>query len=384
MKILNNLGIIKTVDTDKPFGATIKNETETEEGTPVVAELLADPINNLYRLIELAKITPTNQFDGDSTQYQIVEALQKLPNVLNDIERVLTLSGIVWNVDIDFDLIPKKYFFFARASENYVAGTTYYLRGSNVNPTYTLTSSGFKSGDELLVIVDTSARVYNLSSDSSISEVFTVMGLPLAFNDTNKMWYQDDDGRLISDDPSINDLQGSIRVETSDGTIVVNDMFVLKGFVLCYCFSTATGLYSFYQFDLNDLSTPFEIDLGSNFTNATDYNTYVYSDGTYLYATNDGNESSDDLSINKFSYDEENAVIAYISNTKLRPEFVKTTNAVVKNGGIYTMVGGALEFYSLTAGTKVSLGTYSSTLGQIFSFNGQFYFTNGEVAKKWF
>jgi len=383
MKILNNLGIIKTVDSDKPFGATIKNETETEEGTPVVAELLADPINNLYRLIELAKITPTNEFDGDSTQYQIVEALQKLPNLLNDVERVLTLSGSVWAVDFDFDLIPNKYFFLARASENYVSGTSYTLKGLNASPSYPLTSSGFKSGDELLVIVDSTARVYNLSSDSSISEVFTVMGSPLAFNDTNKMWYQDD-GRLISDVPSINDLQSTIRLETSDGTIVVNDMFVLKGFVLCYCFSTATELYSFYQFDLNDLSTPFEVDLGSNFTDTTDYDTYVYSDGTYLYATNGGNESSDDRSINKFSYDEANAVIASISKVNLHSDFVKTTNAVIKSGGIYTMIGGVLELYSLNAGTKESLGTYSSTLGQIFNFNGQFYFTNGEVAKKWF
>lgn len=383
MKILNNLGIIKTVDADKPFGATIKNETETEEGTPVVAELLADPINNLYRLIELAKITPTNQFDGDSTQYQIVEALQKLPNTLNDIERVLTLTGTVWSVDIDFDLIPRKYFFFARASENYVAGTTYYLRGSNVNPSYHLTSSGFKSGDELLVIVDKIARVYNLSSDSSISEAFTVMGLPLAFNDTNKMWYQDD-GRLISDVPSINDLQSTIRLETSDGTIVVNDIFVLKGFVLCYCFSTATGLYSFYQFDLNDLSFPVLVDSSLILGEIDNYNPYIYTDGSFIYITNNGNNTSTDNVILKLDYDVDNAILISVLNITINNEFVKTTNSVIKNGLLYTMIDGALESYSLTSSAKTSLGTYSSTLGQIFSFNGQFYFTNGDVAKKWF
>jgi hypothetical protein len=48
------------------------------------------------------------------------------------------------------------------------------------------------------------------------------------------------------------------------------------------------------------------------------------------------------------------------------------------------MVLGVLESYNLSTGIKTVLGTYSSVLGQVFSFGGQIYYSTGEVAKKWF
>lgn len=47
------------------------------------------------------------------------------------------------------------------------------------------------------------------------------------------------------------------------------------------------------------------------------------------------------------------------------------------------MIAGVLESYNLTSGAKTSLGTYPSTTGDLFSYNGQVYYGSGEVAKKW-
>ena len=121
MKVLGNLPITKKNDSNIPFGARIQNETSTQEGTPVVDDVLQDILSNSYKLLALTGISPTNNFDSEATQYQIVEALQKLPNATNDIEQILSLDGNVWSVPLNIDIIPNKYFFIARAEEKYVS-----------------------------------------------------------------------------------------------------------------------------------------------------------------------------------------------------------------------------------------------------------------------
>jgi hypothetical protein len=382
MKVLGNESVVKVSNVNFPFGGSIQNETETQEGTPVGNYLFDDILANIYKLLQLAGITPTNTFDSDTTQYQIVQALQLLPNNLNDIERVLTVTGPICNVPLNLNILPKKYFFLARASDDYVAGTSYFIRGSTTNPTYPIVTDGFKSGDELLVIVDNTTRIYSLSQSTSNDSIALSFDSPLAFNETNIVRYQHN-GRLINDGPSINDLQSIIRVETSDATFVVNDILVLKGFVLCFCFSPTTDIYAFYQFDLNDLATPFEIDAPS-FDREGDNNPYVYTDGTHIYITNGGNYDVADNSIRKYSYDTEDGSIAVVNTTTINASFVKTKNAVIKSGILYTMISGVLESYNLTSGAKISMGTYPSTSGDLFSYNGQVYYGSGEVAKKWF
>jgi len=166
MKILANLvSLVKRTDSNLPFGKTIQDETETQEGTPIIADLMQDFFSNWYRLLEMAKITPTDNFDGDSTQYQLVDALKKLPNDLNDVERVLTLDGTVWSVPFDLSILPNKYFFIARASEDYIAGTSYTFKGTGTE-TYSFTSKGFKSGSQIIVVIDLSGvRAYLLHQD---------------------------------------------------------------------------------------------------------------------------------------------------------------------------------------------------------------------------
>jgi len=47
MKVLGNLLVPKDSNSRYPFGSNIKNETDTEQGTPVVREIYGDPLMNL-------------------------------------------------------------------------------------------------------------------------------------------------------------------------------------------------------------------------------------------------------------------------------------------------------------------------------------------------
>lgn len=378
-------GIDKEVSSDFPDGAIV-NQDDTRDGTPVVREIYNDILANVYKLLDLAGIEPTGLEDSASKGYQIIDALKLLSNDLNDSEQVLSLTGSVWSIPLKLSILPDKYFVFVRATEDYVSGSSYTFKGSEVT-TYPFTSTGFKSGDLLLVIIDQAGvRAYSIAgaTSSSANEIFTVMGTPVAFNDTAKVWYQEA-GVLMSDVPSSDDLEARIRVDVSDGTVLVIDMFVLNGFVLCFCIIPASNTYFFRQFDLQDLSSSDPVTIsGTAFSNASDFFPYVYAEQGAVYVTNNMNTSANDYSIAKLTYNPGAATLTLYSVFAIDNTFVKTTNAAIKGTLLYTMISGALNSFNLSSGSKVSLGSYSGVAGQIFGFNGFVYFTSGEVAKKWF
>ena len=383
MRTIKNLAIPQNNDAKFPF-STIQNETDTLDGTPVVEEIYGDILTNLYKILQTSGVIPTGTQDNDNTQYQLVEAIRKLPNLLNDIEQVLTLTGTVWSIPLNIDFLPNKYVFVARATDNYVAGLSYTFKGSTAT-NYGFTSAGFKSGDEILVVIDSSnVRAYSLSQLSqSANEVFTVMGMPVAYNDTDKMWYQES-GKLLSDVPSVNELESIIRVNVSNGTVLLNDMIVMNGHVLCFCLIPSTNNYFFRQFSLEDLTVSQSVTISDSFDNAADFSPYIYADSGFIYLTNERNSTSANDNVSKFSYNESLSTLTFISTTDLANSFVKTTNAVIKSGLLYTMVSGVLNSFNLTTGAKITLGNYSGVAGQLFKFNGQVYFSSGEIAKKWF
>lgn len=385
MRTIKQLAIPQNSDPKFPQ-STILNETDTNDGTPVVEEIYGDILTNLYKILETAGITPTGTQDSDTSQYQLLDAIRKLPNLLNDIEQVLTLSSLDWNVPFVLELLPNKYFFVARASDDYVVGSTYTFSGSGT-VSYSFTSSGFKASDEILVIIDTGGvRAYSLSAlgSTAATEVFSVMGTPVAFNDTNKVWYQEA-GQLMSDVPSVATLENTIRVDMSDGTVLVNDILIMGGYALCFCIIPASNLYFFRQFPLTDFSTSTAVVIsGTSFSSVSDFMPYVFAEAGIVYVTNGMNSTANAYTITKLTYSGVGATLTFVSTTNIDNTFVKTTNSAIKSGLLYTMISGALNSFNLTSGAKISLGNYSGVAGQIFGFNGQVYFSSGEVAKKWF
>ena len=381
MKTLAQQTFVKEVSAAHPFGAII-NETDTNDGTPVVREVYNDHLVNHYKLLEKVGMTANGQEDSETNGYQIIEALEKLPNKLNDIEQILTKTGSVWSINLPIELLPNKYFFFAKATDLYQPGASYTFKGTG--PTvYPFSSNGFKASDELLLILDTTGvKAYSLSVLDAVSEeIITPMGLPLAFNDSDKMYYQTD-GNLISDTPSVNYLEQIIRVNVSNGTVILNDIFVMNGYALCFCLIPASNTYFFRQFALSDLSVSVAV-TGITFGNTTNHSPYVYAKQGVVYVTNGANGTANDYAVNKYNYTGSTASMASVSSVNLDVSFVKTSNAVVVGDNLFTLVSGIFTKFSLNTGIKTDLGNYGGISGNIFGFNGKTYFGSGEVAKRW-
>ena len=381
MKKISQLSVPKQVDADFPNGAII-NETDTQDGTPVIREIYNDVLVNLYKLLDVTGITANGNEDSETNGYQIIEALRKLANTQNDIEQVLTLTGSFWSVPFELEILPNKYFFFARPTDGYNSALSYTFKGSGSTVIPLTSPSGFNLNDELLVIIDNSTvRVYSLSIlTSSSSNVPTTLGSPISFNNSSKMYYFES-GNLLSDVPKINLIQSTIRTEFSNGTINVLDMFVLKGKLLCFCVVTDTKRYAFFQFNLTDFDSPEYVDYP--IPDIDNFYPYCYTDGDYVYLTNNGNTNSDNFKLVKINYDEVNAIMTNNSDISLDASFVKTTNTVITSNKLITLVNGVLDSYSLISGIKTNIAILNGVNGQLFMFNGSPYFCSGEIAQKW-
>lgn len=376
MKVLGNLPVEKDINVKYPFGSNIKNETETVSGTPVVREIYGDILMNLYKLLELTGATPTDTDDNNDTQYQIIEAIKKLPNSLNDIEQILTLSVDEWSAPLDLAYLPNKYVFVARATDSYVSGVSYTFKGTGVT-TLPFSSNGFSASDEIMVVIDSlGVRAYSLTQlTNTPNEIFLGFSNPLAFNDTSTMRYLDN-GNLYTDYPNALPIENNIRVSQSDGELIVYDCFIFGGYIHAIVKKPSNNNYYTCALDLSGTVLGFVLFDAGNANNP-----YFYTDGTYLYvseySTNGPNE------IYWFSFDGGTYIWTNVSNSEITTEFVKTTNTVILFPNIYVLIAGDFSKFNLLTTTKTNIATFNQVNGQIFSFNGSIYFTTGEVAKKW-
>lgn len=382
MKVLGNLDIVKKSDVNVPFGAVIQNETDTQEGTPVIDDVLNDVLVNLYKLLVLTNETPTDDLDSDLTQYQIINALKKLPNSTNDVEQVLTVSGTTVSVDLDLSLLPNKYFFFGRPTENFSPTSSFTLQG-NTNENFAFRSQGLSinASDELLVIIDIGGvRVYNLSPlNSTPKQIFTPLGTPIPYNNSSKIYYQES-GKLFNDDLNIYDVQGIIRTELSDSTVLVNEMMIYSGHVLCFCFIPSSINYFFRQFELSDMTVSTAVTIvGATLGNSVDYSPYVLFNGVHLYISNASNTVVGDDRLDYFSYDTSLSKLTYNSNLNMENSFTKTTNNYVGTY-FYTLINGVLKKYN--SSVLLSTTTLPTSVGQLFSYKGEPYICTGETATK--
>jgi hypothetical protein len=388
MRTVNQLpiGIPRDADLAKFPDSTVVNETENNEGTPVVREIYGDILTNIYKILRLTKTTANGNEDNELNGYQLVNALRKFTNELNDIEQQLNLSGSVFSVNIDLDLLPNRYVMYARSVEDYVAGPAYTFKGSGATA-YPLTAvMPFKSGDLVLLVIDSgTVRAYNINpSVTANTDVFTPFGTPLAFNDSAKLYYQSE-GVLFSDVPETNDLQGAIRLLESDGTILVYEMILAQGYVYCLAFTPATLTYKMYRFAVTALNTPLAVSLvGASFPTgviANDYKPNLYSDGVKVYISNQSGNSANNYAIDIFTI--AGANLNFNSSINLDASFDKTTNVAIKGSDLFTLVNGVLYKYNLTTGVKTFVGSYPTFLGILFGFKNQIYFSGGDVAKAW-
>jgi hypothetical protein len=380
MKVLGNLTVNKDSSENYPFGANIQNETDTVNGTPVVREIYGDVLMNIYRLLELAKITPTNTEDNDTTQYQIVESLKKLPNSLNDIEQVLTLSGSVWSVPFDLSILPNRYFFIARASSDYVGSTTFKGSGTLELP---FTSTGFNASDELLVIIDTTAvRAYSLSKLSQAPEFLnTINSYPLRYNSSSELYYFQNE--KVFKNFQIIDLQNKIRVFKSDGSLKLINVNIMKNNAVCVVFNPSTDNYEFYAFSMLDLNTVIEVSTDIVQTFGDDYEPLFYCNNDYMFATNSCNTRIDDLFLAKLYFDSDNYTLNYVSQNEYDDALEKKENGCIYDNKLYIINdSGNLSIFDINTGFELSTINYTGILGYIFNYNDVLYINQNNIAYK--
>jgi len=386
MRTIRQLAIPQDTDIVEFPQGTIKNESESEDGTPVIREIFGDILTNIYKILNISGILPDGTEDTETTKYQIVDALKLWTNQLNDIEQILTLGGTVWSVPFNLDILPNKYVFISKASDNFDPLVSYTFKGSGATPTFPLTSvTGFNASDEILVIIDTSGvRVISLTQiTGSKEQVFTPFGIPIAFNSTSIVKYESN-GKLLSDLPSVDDLQQKIRTLSTDPLAEVMDMVILKGFVLCFTFLPNTITYNFFQFDINDLNTAINVPVtGIVIPVGSDNFPFIYTDGSDIYATNAMGTNSNDNDVSKLTYTPATPNITFVSTTTINAGFIKTSNVIIQAGFLFTFILSILKKYNLSSNTEIVVDNFDTIIGTIFNFDGSVYYSNGEVATKW-
>lgn len=379
MKVLGNLTVNKDSSANYPFGANIQNETDTISGTPVVREIYGDILMNIYRLLELANITPTNTEDNDTTQYQVVEALKKLPNSLNDIEQVLTLTGSVWSVPFDLSILPNKYFFFARASDGYINATTFKGTGILELP---FSSSGFNASDELLVIIDSlTVRAYSLTKLSDKTDfINTIANRVVRYSLGSDLYYLDS-GKLFKN-LQVWDLQNAIRVDQSDGTLILQSAFMMQGHFVCIVKNPTTVNYEFYAFDLLDLNTVIGLTTDIVQTPSTDYAPEFFAKNQNIYASNSCNRNVNDYDFTELVFDTNFYTLNESTNLGFDDSFVKTNNGAIVGDDLYTLVSDTIDKFDVNTGVKTSVGIFPSVTGHLFAFNDALYVNQTNIASK--
>ena len=375
MRTIKQLSAPQVVNPNLPFGG-ILNETSAVQGTPVVEEIYGDVLSNIYKILQETGVVANGTQDNEDTQYQFIEALKKLPNSLNDIQQTLSLTSNKWIVPFDLERLPNKYFFIAKANSDYISGVSYIFKGNGLVE-YTFASDGFKSNEPILVIIDQSqVKAYSLIPTKN-ETITAVGGLPISYNDTNKMYYFEN-GVLFDDTPMKYGLQSAIRASLSDGTIVVKDIVVISGFVLCLCYGTN---YFFKKFALTDLVAVLSVTInGATFSNTTDNNPYIFASNGFIYISNDMNATDNDFDLHKFAF---NGDLTLVATESIDSTFKKTTNYYIKNNDLFTIENADLVKYDFNTNVKTNRGKQNTKRGQLISFNSNPYFVVGEIGTKW-
>lgn len=389
MRTLKSQGMVHNTDYAKFPEGGIKNETTTQEGTPVVEQNYGDVLSNIYKYILSRGIAFNNIQDNELNGYQFIDALKLHVNELNDVERVLTKTGLVWSVNFKLSLVPDKYFFFARPTDNYNDLEVYTFKGTEATE-YSFSSPGFNSGDELLVIVDhNGVRAYSFQfftnpAPQNPKEIFTILGTPLSFTEKLPIHYFSE-GKVFNDTPIVYDFQTIIQTQASNLNLELVDVLHQKDKFICLCIDITTNYYEFFLFEDSDLATSISCPVNGFVINNVineDYSPIMIGDENYIYLTNNCNASADHTEMIRLALNNSNE-LDFDASFGLDASFPKTTNVVSRDNGFYTFIDEVLSFNHSNGSAGIVITQLPVFNGYLFNVKSTVYYTNGEVAKIW-
>lgn len=389
MRTINNLpqGTPKNPDSVNFPDGGILNETEANQGTPVVEEIIGDLLTNIYKLQRLTKVIPNGNQDNEANGFQLIEALKRLTNNLNDKEQVLSLNGTQFSVALNLTLLPEGYFIIAKSSENYNTDINYTFRGNGQgveNVSYNFASAGFKSGDEVLLIIKQGGVVaYNLSSiidANAFNELYT-SSVPFSYNDSKKLWYQIGQ-EVYNDDPNIFDLIPAIST-LYNSSCFVKDCWIHLGNLFCLVFLPDSITYKICKFDTTNLNIAEDITVNAEavFAIGTDFEPYIYTDGNRVFISNACGSISDDFTLSRFEFNNSLTELNLIQKKDLEASFIKNNNYIIVDEYLYMLVNNASVRFSLDVSLKDEGKQFQSLIGALFSLNKRAYNYTGLTSK---
>lgn len=390
MRTLKELGYPQDTDVSRFPDGQIRNETDLVQGTPVTREVYGDILTNLYKLLRLTGVSPTQTEDSELTQYQIIQALKLFSNDLNDLKQILTVDGSTISIGINFDLLPENYVMIGQISDSLDSSTTYTLEGTGIS-TQSIEVLKDIEPSEIVVLILNSAggKIYHLNqseaNQTGTSSIETAYGSPISFNESSDLLYFSS-GVLITDFPLSFQIQSNIRSTFANSNLVALEAILHKNHLVCLVFDSVLLEYRLFAVNKNNYNSgPVEITIDS--IDGVDNQPYMYCDGTHVYFTNSNsslNQSVNDYTIGRFTFDEIAMTMTHNSTINLDTNFSKTTNVFINgsNSEIFSLINGDFYKWNFNGTAGQLLSTLNTINGVIFKLNSLNYYSNGNIAKK--
>lgn len=384
MKTLKSINVIHDNNyINFPQGA-ILDETINNEGTPVVRAVYNDVLQNVYKIVSESGILFNNLEDGEQNGYQLYDALRALFSSKNSVEYSLLSDATSYRINYDLSRFENKSFIIARATEDYDSSKVLFKGNSDIQ--YSFYSQDFKAGDELLIIIDIlGVRAYNLSdsisSENTENSTISLIDYPLQYikDISNKSYIFDNfvgnQNKEFNVESIINSFEGSTDeillyeafAEDNEYILFVNN--VTKDRLFIYSVNITSN--DVYKFTEN----------GFSFDNSINNDIQAYYFDKKIALTNYSGSSTEDFLIQILSLDLQNHSCTFLSNEELGNDFIKTSNGVCSDSGIYTLVNNVLNYFPF-GGVKQELRVFNifsdyrifRNLDSIFLTNGNCYF----------
>ena len=383
MRTIRDLPIVQDGNNALFPDGQIRNETATQDGTPVVREIYGDVITNIYKIIRDAGVDFTETEDSETTQYQLLDALKVFVNELNDVLQILTVEENDVSINVDLDNLPNNYVFIGQVSESLLSASTYELTGTGTN-TYSFSpQSNINANSQVLLVINnsTGVKLIDLSKDIVQNTISLPFSGVLSYNSTNLSYYLSD-GFILNNRPEATNVQQVIRVDQGNNDILIYDAVIHKEALVCMAKTDAATVYDFYIFRLDTLNS-----VVTKFTPAqqssTDHIPYLFADSDFVYLSNLGNNDADDFKVRAYFFNTITFTFAASSDITLDSDFQKTTNYFIKDSKFYTFINGNLYSYPVTGGTRTFEKFLNNTNGQVLVQDSKIYFKSGFIGNLW-
>jgi hypothetical protein len=388
MRSLKGLGLVH--DTNYalfPQGA-IKNETDNEEGTPVVREVYGDLLMNIYAILKDRGINLNDVEDSQQNGYQLLDALKLIYNQYLDASQILSKNGANWFINIDTSLIPDKAVLFVRSTEDMVKNISINVLDIAGEFLSVSPKTNVKTGDDCVLIYDASGgRLYSLNPDSSkeISiDSFVVYGNPIPQNKSLPIVWYFQSGILSNMNLEFYDIQDAVRRKFSNSTLEVRNVGQIDSYFLCLVYKPVDFSYSFVSFFNGNFSNPQEVSFvgfSPIFNGVEDYKVNVYFQNDEVFATNKAGNSIENNEISKFVFNPTTNQLIFQADILVNISFEKIQNTSIIDNRLISLDSSRISTYDFSGG-KTTKETFGQLIGQLFRVADNIYFGNGYNAIK--